>query len=261
MKAKKKIILIFLCFIISFSIAQEIVIEGVYNGQNLYVKNPSTLGVYCVKEVFVNNILSKDEINSNAFEIDFSLLNIKNGELVSVKIIHSGDCTPEIVNPSAIKGGSSFIFLSVEINRKGFLLWKVKGANGGDVFEIEQYRWKKWLKSAELNISEFQKAGDYSYEITPTSGMNIFRIKAKDTEGNPIFSKEVKYRSSKREVRLVANKVKDKLEFTDKTIYEITDREGASISDGEGISADVSSLSKGEYWIYYDNKAEIFYKK
>ena len=258
---KTQIILFFFVFIIFNSFSQELVLEGTYNGQNLYVKNPSVAGVFCVKEVFVNNIPSKDEIKSNAFEIDFSLLNIKEGDAISVKILYSLDCKPEIVNPFAIKGGSSFFFLSVDINRKGFLLWKVKGANGGDVFEIEQFRWKKWIVSGEINITDFQKAGEYSYEITPTSGMNVFRIKAKDTDGNPVYSKDVKYRSSKREMRLLANKVKDKLEFTDKTFYEITDKEGNYISDGEGISADVSSLSKGEYWVYYDNKAEIFNKK
>ena len=242
--------------------AQETVIEGTYNGQNLIVKNPSLPdGTFCVKGVTVNNRNALAEINSNAFEVDFSILKIKPGEAVKIKIESKAGCNAEIVNPEAVKASSNFKFLSIEANKKNQLIWKTKGEPGSGPFEIEQYRWRRWIKSGELNPSESEKPGEYTFEVTPTSGMNTFRIKMIDTKGLEAYSAEVKFRSSKREVSIVEKKVKDKIEFSDNTIYEILDKNGNYITDGEGRSADVSSLKKGEYWVNFDNKADLITKK
>jgi len=242
--------------------AQETVLEGTYNGQNVYIKNPSLpSGNFCVKDVTVNNKPSKAETYSNAFEIDFSLLVINPGDAVKIIITHDAGCNPEVINPEAIKSLSGFKFVSVEINKKNQLLWKTSGELGTGPFEIEQYRWRRWIKSGEINPSETEKPGEYSFEVTPTSGTNTFRIKMIDNKGIEVYSKEVKLRSSKREVRILEFKVKDKIDFSDYTIYEILDKNGNYVTDGEGRSADVKALKKGEYWINYDNKADLFTKK
>ena len=60
-----------------------IVLEGNYQGKNLYVQNPyqnsSNVG-FCVKEVRVNGAVTTDEITSSAFEIDFKALKLKIGD-------------------------------------------------------------------------------------------------------------------------------------------------------------------------------------
>ena len=242
--------------------SQETLLEGTYNGQNLYVKNPSlTSDHYCVKGVTVNNKPSKTEIYSNAFEIDFSLLGLNPGDAVKIIITHEAGCEPVIINPEVIKSSSSVKFVSVEINKKNQLIWKIKGEPGTGPFEIEQYRWRRWMKSGEVNPSETDKPGEYLFEVTPTSGTNIFRLKMTDSKGLEVYSKEVKLRSSKREVKILEYKVKDKIDFSDYTVYEILDKNGNYITDGEGRSADVKALKKGEYWINYDNKADMFTKK
>ena len=55
--------------------AGVIVLEGNYQGKNIYVQNPfASSGVgFCVYEVTINDQTTTDEINSSAFEIDFSL--------------------------------------------------------------------------------------------------------------------------------------------------------------------------------------------
>ena len=67
-----------------------IVLEGNYQGKNLYIQNPfagSGVG-FCVQEVRVNGNVTTDEIASSAFEIDFRNLQLKVGDKVEVKITH-----------------------------------------------------------------------------------------------------------------------------------------------------------------------------
>jgi len=60
----------FILFLALNSKAGVIVLEGNYQGKNLYVQNPfagSGVG-FCVSEVIINGEVSTDEINSSAFE-------------------------------------------------------------------------------------------------------------------------------------------------------------------------------------------------
>ena len=76
MKMKKLQFLLFIGLIVStVSYSNSvIVLEGNYQGKNIYVQNPyqnsSNVG-FCVKEVRVNGVVTTDEITSSAFEIDF----------------------------------------------------------------------------------------------------------------------------------------------------------------------------------------------
>ena len=70
--------------------AGTIVLEGHYQGKNLYVQNPfagSGVG-FCTFEVTVNGNVTTDEWNSSAFEIDFTVQQLKIGDPVIVKIKH-----------------------------------------------------------------------------------------------------------------------------------------------------------------------------
>ena len=72
----KKISLLFLVLSFGFSKVSAqggvIILEGNYQGKNLYIQNPfGSNGVgFCVSEVKVNGNITTDEINSSAFEID-----------------------------------------------------------------------------------------------------------------------------------------------------------------------------------------------
>ena len=99
----KKILFVITSLVISASTFATgvIVLEGNYQGKNLYVQNPfagSGVG-FCVQEVQVNGNVTTDEIASSAFEIDFRNLQLKLGDKVEVKIIHKDDCKPKVLNP------------------------------------------------------------------------------------------------------------------------------------------------------------------
>ena len=65
-----------------------IVLEGNYQGKNLYVQNPYASGGvgFCVQEVKVNGKTTTDETNSSAFEIDLKAQGLKIGELIAQKL-------------------------------------------------------------------------------------------------------------------------------------------------------------------------------
>ena len=71
-------------------VAGTIILEGKYQSKNLYVQNGfagSGVG-FCTYEVKINGQVTTDEINSSAFEIDFSQFQIKPGTEVKVEIKH-----------------------------------------------------------------------------------------------------------------------------------------------------------------------------
>lgn len=248
-------------FFIGNIFADEIVLKGNYYGFNLHVLNPSSGNGFCVTQVLINNIPSLDEINSNAFEIDFSLLKLKIGEAVTVVIKHKNGCKPEVINPKALQPSENVAFVSPKADKSGKITWSIKGELLDETFIIEQYRWNKWLKIGELASSDTLKKNMYFFDIIPHSGTNQYRILFNDVNGNPVYSKTIKYTSRNPEITIESTKVTDKLLFSAETQYEIFDIKGNFISEGFGKEIDVLDLEKGKYWLNYDNKSVNFSKK
>jgi hypothetical protein len=90
--------------------AGVIVLEGNYQGKNLFIQNPfSEAGVgFCVFEVSVNDQIATDEINSSAFEVDMNNFGLKISDPVVVKVKHKDGCTPVVLNPEVLKPKSTF---------------------------------------------------------------------------------------------------------------------------------------------------------
>lgn len=85
---------------------ERILLEGVYQGSNIFVQNPHDgHGNYCVTSVEVNG-QRKIVPKSTAFDIDLSSL--KKGEAVRLLIAHNKDCKPKVLNPHALKAAPGF---------------------------------------------------------------------------------------------------------------------------------------------------------
>ena len=253
---------VFTLYFAAASVGQDtLVLNGNYFGKNLYVINPGQDTGFCVQKVLVNNQLSKDEIRSNSFELDFSLLNIQQNAPLKVYIISKKGCKVKVVNPDAIQPQSTFGFVSAKPDKTGKLVWVVKGEVFSS-FIIEQYKWQKWVTVGEVGMTDTVKNNVYIFEIKPTFGPNLFRISHTDIKGNTVYSKQIKYRSlTVKEVFLSSTKVEDNIVFSGETAYEIFDEKGNFISDGIALQVSVSDLPKGKYWVNYDNKTELITKK
>ena len=243
--------------------AGTIILEGNYQGKNLYVQNPfagSGVG-FCTYEVRVNGDVTTDEINSSAFEIDFNNFQLEIGEKIVVTIKHKDDCKPKVLNPEVLKPKSTFEVVSMKVDKDGLLTWGAKGETGKLPYIVEQFRWNKWIKVGEVEGTGTAELSDYTFKCTPHSGENQFRVKQIDYTGKPRYSKPAKYRSTIGEVTFNPIKAKNDLFFSEETMFEIYDSYGNIVKKGFSESVDVSNLAKGIYYLNYDNRTDKFVKK
>lgn len=245
-------------------LANEIVVSGIYQGENLFVMNPfASTGVgFCVYEVTVNGQISTDEINSSAFEIDLSVFQLKTGDKVKVVIKHKDGCKPKVLNKEVLLPKSTFKVLEIRVDRQSNQLkWSASSEKGPIPFVVEQYKWKKWVKVGTVKGKGSEGPNHYSIKIEPHTGLNKFRVKQIDYSKKPRYSPEATYRSLAPEVKFSPEKPKDKITFTAQTAYEIYDFYGRLVKKGNGKSVDVSKLKKGDYFLNFDNTMGRFSKK
>ncbi|MEN8120788.1 MAG: hypothetical protein ABFS35_10600 [Bacteroidota bacterium] len=257
-------ILLFLVFIVNSSLAAEIKVKGIFQGENLFVMNPfASTGVgFCVFEVTVNGQITTDEINSSAFEIDLSVFNLKIGEKVLIIIKHKDGCKPKVLNAEVLKPKSTYKVLEINVDRKNKLLrWSTTGEKGALPYIVEQYKWKKWIKVATVQGKGIGGTQNYFASIIPTSGYNKFRVKQIDYSRKPRYSPEATYRSLDPLVTFSPEKPKNEIIFSAKTSYEIYDFYGRLIKKGSGNKIDLTKLKKGDYFLNYDNEMGKFTKK
>ena len=251
-----------------FSQGDVIILEGNYQGKNLYIQNPFGSGGvgFCITEILVNGNITTDEINSSAFEIDFKPHKLTIGEKVEIKIKHKVDCKPKVLNPEVLKPKSTFEVVSMTIDKDGTVKWSTRSETGKLTFAVEQFRWNKWVKVGEVEGVGTPSNNNYSFKITPHSGKNQIRVRQTDYTGQPRLSKPVDFISDVPDITFAPVKVSKDINFvaSDKpveTMYEIYDQYGNVVKRGFGSTIDASNLTKGGYFLNYDNKMGEFIKK
>ena len=253
------------CISIAFAQNAKIEMEGVYQGRDLYVKNPfSEAGVgYCVFQVEVNGKVTSDETNSSAFAVDMEALGLKVGDPVTIVLKHRDTCRPTILNPESIKPLSTFDVVEISVTGNGKLTWTTKNERGKLPYIIEQYRWNKWVKAGEVMGVGTSDVHTYTFKLEPHSGLNKVRVKQVDHTGEARTSIAREFVNPRiPEVEFSPKKPTDKITFTHPTRYEIFDQYGNLIKADYGEQIDVSNLPTGEYYLNYDNSfGDTFTKK
>jgi hypothetical protein len=257
--------LIITCIFVAYSSSissqgneSSIVIEGHYQGKNLYVQNPfSGSGVgFCVIAVYVNDDVTTDQVNSSAFEIDFSNTSIDQGSPVVVRIQHKLDCLPKVLNPEVLRPKSTFDNSEIFVNDNKILKWKTTNEQGKLTYVVEQYRWNKWVKIGEVDGNGKVDENNYKFSVASHihSGENKFRAKQIDYTGRPRPTKSTTFNDKAQIVITLINpKVKKTLDFSDNTLYEIFDTFGNLVKKGYGKIINIENLPKGLYYVNFDN--------
>ena len=245
--------------------AGVIVLEGNYQGKNIFIQNPfSEAGVgFCVYEVTVNDQIATDEINSSAFEIDMGNFGLKIGDKVTVKIKHKDGCTPLVLNSEVLKPKSTFDIVKQEVTGDGTYKWVTQNETGELPYLVGQKRWNKWVKVGEVMGSGVPGEHAYEFKVTPHSGENTFRVKQVDLTKKARFSQNVSYTDpSVQPVTWQPIKVKEEIIFSNNTLYEVYDQFGNIVKRGYANRLDVTTLKKDLYYLNYDNKmGETFIKR
>ncbi|GAB4281970.1 MAG: hypothetical protein Kow0068_06530 [Marinilabiliales bacterium] len=237
--------------------------EGIFQGKNLYVMNPfSSSGVgFCVYEVRVNGEVTTDEIMSSAFEIDLSVYQFKLGDKLKIEIKHKENCLPKVLNPEVLKPKSTFNTVSIEVTKDGILKWVTTDEAGDLPYDVQQYRWNKWVTVGTVQGKGTPGTHSYEMKIYPHSGNNKFRVRQVDYTKKPRYSPEVTYRSMTPPVTFEPKKATNVINFSAETQYEIYDYYGNIVLKGFGKSIDITSLPKGDYFLNFDNTMDTFKKK
>lgn len=270
-KVISSILLVF-SFVFVLDAQKVMTLEGTYQGQNLYVKNPfASAGVgFCVINVTVNGQQSIDEINSSAFEIDFASYQLTRGASVEIKIEYKDDCTPTVLNPDVLRPTSTYVITKMDVTPEGLLTFTTTNESGELPYVIEQKRWNKWVKVGKIQGKGTSGTNNYSLKLAPHSGKNVFRVKQVDHTGLPRYSQEKSLiRSATKEV-FIANenpqKIENSINFKDEdgktteTMYEVFNENGLIIKQGFGSKVDMSGLDKGVYFVNFDAKSTTIKK-
>lgn len=245
-------------------VSQQITVKGIYQGENLDILNPfGPNGIdFCVTKVTVNGEQTEDAINSSAFEVDLEAYNFRFGDSVTVVINHKPACQPTVLNFCDLQPKSTFKVLKLrydEINK--ILHWTTQGEISSLAFIVEQFKWKKWVKIAEVQGKGTVQKHSYSVKFKPHSGKNRVRIKQIDCSKVPRYSQELIYRSLSPTVSFSPAKPKKDIKFSAETDYEIYDFYGQLVLKGRGETVDISKFKKGDYFLNYDKSTAIFHKK
>ncbi|TND10373.1 MAG: hypothetical protein FD123_15 [Bacteroidetes bacterium] len=268
MMSYRSLFTLLVLFLASFGVkSQVILVEGNYQGKNLYVQNPfASNGIgFCVYEVRVNDQVSIDEIASSAFEIDLRNYKLNPGDKVEVKIFHKGDCKPKVLNPEVLKPKSTFEVTTMDVKKEGndyILKWQTRNESGKLTYIVEQFRWNKWVKVGEVDGTGLGGPNDYSFKVVPHSGQNQFRVKQVDYTGQPRVSRAAPYTSPTPEIKFEPVKADKEITFIGgETMYEIYDQFGNIVKKGFGGKIDLNGLARGGYFLNYDNKTGEFFKR
>ena len=251
----KNIIIVFiLLFGVNSALSAGVfVLEGVYQGRDLYVQNPfSEEGVgFCIYEVTVNGMVTSDEINSSAFAVDLSMYEFMNGDDIVITIRSKADCIPNIINPEAISPTSSCEFSQVALSDMGVFTWNTKGENGKMPFIIEHYKWNKWVKIGSVLGDGNTNLSAYEVSLNLPAGENTIRLKQKDYNGEHL-SEQVSVVSLGTPAELLSAKVTRVINFSAKTHFELFNSYGELIETGFSASVNASELDKGDYYLNYE---------
>ena len=233
----------------------SIIIDGFYQGKDLYVKNPvGPKGVgFSVYEVTVNGEITSDEINSSAFIVDLHSLNLEIGDRVTVSILHHDESDPKVLNPDAVLPQSTFEVVSMNMDQNGVLKWTTNNEIGELPYKIQQFKWNKWITVGEVDGMGRMSGNTYSFQADLHSGRNTFRVAQTTSQGKLRYSENVYFNSSKNVVlKTELKQVQNEILFTDKTSFEIYDAYGRIVKRGYDSTVDVKKLSNGQYYLNYD---------
>ena len=257
---EKNYTLLFLILMIStFSFSNEMELEGVYKGKNLYIQNPfSDKGGFCIQQIKVNGKITDDEIESSAFEIDFKKMNLKYGDALNIIITHKDACKPQIVNPEDIEPKEVFYIRNISLVKSNEKLkWQAKGKIKAGNFIVQQYRWKQWVDITTVKAKISEDFKNYEAQVYLHGGRNIFRIKQidKNTKKEE-FSKKKIIEVDKFPVTFLLTEITTMVLFSDKTFYQVFDEFGNKVLQDYGNKIEMLTMKNGKYFINYDQETK-----
>lgn len=129
----------------------------------------------------------------------------------------------------------------------------------GDSLFLKQYQFNRWITIDTFSAPKNEIIELKNYSLPLHFGLNEFRIDYNQISINRL--KTFSINSKKEKVKLISGKkIKDKIEFSDSTYFEIYDSFGKIINRGTAVFYDVSQLKSGKYYLNFDNQTKKIIK-
>jgi len=241
-----RILFITLVFVISFCAQGSVIIlEGVYQGQNLFIQNPfgNSTSEFCIDEVLVNGSTVVKAPKISALEIKLDRFEIN--DPLKIEIFHKDDCTPNIINPHAVVFEKDFEFIYAQANPQG-IAWSTVGEESEGRFEIEEFKNQRWTPIDSVKQQSGFEQSDYFRRLLHDKGVNKYRVVYYRGAVSK-YSNEFEYLSKKDPVTFYPKEVTNKITLSEKTFYEIYDKDYNQVTKGEGKEINLINLPKGTY--------------
>jgi hypothetical protein len=254
-------ILIFFGLGISLAHPGELVVSGVYQGNNIFVQNPYNpkSGVFCTTQVFVNDRLLLENPKASAFQVDLTYLKIN--ELVVIRILFHEGCSPKVVNPHVLQGAKGFQFLYTQADENA-ITWMSQGERPGGMFVLErQLTDFEWEVLSETPGKGAGNAHLYSLRATHIDGENRYRLHYEAPEQEDNFSVEFAFTLTEYPITFSPSMVTNKITLSQEADYKITDFNGQVVMEGRAREIFVNALRPGQYYLVVQNRPQKFIKK
>ena len=240
------------------SFANELLVNGVYLGKNVYIENPSCSGAtFGTEYVYVNGELKVDHPSASTFEVDLSGQALNSS--IEIRIIYQDSCAPVLINPQVIKPKRTFSFRNVRIN-EDYLSWETGGETGNHEFYIEKRKGGNWLI---LDSCGSYGVANHSYSmlVVLDSGQNQYRLKYPCVDGRVFYSEVVSYPLDKNPITFTPQSVSKKITLSRVASYEVLDPKGNLLASGKNKEINLKALNPGLYYLVIENRKEQFIKK
>ena len=257
----KKLYLYCLFSCLTFSlIAQEIKLDGVYRGKDIFIQNPylNVEGAYCIASIIVNGNLVFENPARSAVKIDLTRFQIDSA--ISIIIKHHPGCEPKILNPEVLNIGSSFEFIQITADDAS-ISWVTTGEMPGEGrYVLEKLKIEGWEVIIQVKGKGNLDNNQYSTGVDHYAGDNKFKLKYRYNE-EEIVSDEFDFYSDLDPITHYPEAtVYDMISLSRPTDYVIKSYEGAVMLKGVGQDINVESLPYGEFTLIIENREEIFFR-
>lgn len=242
---------------------QTVELGGLFQGDNLLVVNePGPDGVgFCCYEVRVNGLLTADEVNSHAFEVDLGALGLPLGKGVSVRLKHRSGCLPRVLNPEVIQPSPGFQLVDFKAVPSGEVSWTTADEHGRMPFVLQQFKWGKWVDVVRLDGRGGPQQQRYFANVQPVRGENLLRLTHLAPDGTLEVKGEARFEGDVPEVTMEYDHKTQMVTFSSPTQYELVDAFGTVVLSGVGSEATLRYLARGEYFANFGAGTQVLKKR
>lgn len=209
----KKVLFILLVLCFAQSNAALLEVNGVFRGENLFVRNSFSDSNHesCITSVYLNG--KELEVDTKHLTIELNLRTLlTEGDKIDLRIYHKPNCTPEIVNLGAIKRQTLFAFSSFSMDEENYK-WITRGEQKGAIFILQRFLHGEWEDVDEYDANGSMSGVAYHFPSQHYSGVSRYRVKYEQLDGFVEYSDVIDFQSKRIAVSFYPTKVKGKITF------------------------------------------------